>query len=655
MCAPSGRRRASCLLPRQRGANPFSLASLPYPPFVLPSFHGTDIMRPTLPITLAAAVSVALAACTWLNPIPSPGSEPGCLEAEYDDRGNPIIPPGVDTSTTVEVEHGLLQTRHPEFDTSTDEWYSAWMLQDCPTLGGMEPPSDAGENPAAKQDSAAAAMLDSLGPALSTLPPPPLGVSLSPISAVPGPRMCGSVLCHTLVPTGSPFHGADIIYVHGLLVKPTEEVLLGGPAKPAWPTDAADFLSPGGYWRQQAQQYWATHVSELLDSRGAKNRVLFVGWSPLQPLPYAAHTVLAQIAGAMHTGTGVILRDPADPRGQAGFCQPSCVIVSHSTGGLVTDVAMSLAAQPLAAPVPYVGAFNGLGWVPARMRVQVALGVPFSGSQYATAAMALAAGLAPSVSPLCSPGSSLLSGPLANCPNYAPLLNSVVRDLMPAVAQGVWGPLVATTPVHVLTIAGGHEDNKWPAKRVFSAGFDDGVVNMDSGCGRSVPFVGWPTGYAPAAWRRVYDLGISNGRAIRYFSEQKFEPMWSPTQVPRASAACSVWKSPTGMVQPVSQFLTTAVNPFTYYPRHHPFVQTAESHRNGLRDCHEKGAEDALAIANHLPYSLVGSGIANLQEETVRRKPLYKKSPRSLWKRTYHQLQGWSSRCAVDYAYDWVL
>jgi hypothetical protein len=396
-------------------------------------------------------------------------------------------------------------------------------------------------------------------------------------------------------------------------------------------------------------------VSELLDTRGAKNRVLFVGWSPLQPLQYAAHTLLAQVSGAMQTGKGVILRDPADPRGTKGFCQPSCVIVSHSAGGLVTDVAMALAAHPSLAPSSssFATAFQGVSWIPGRMRVHVALGTPFSGSQYASAAIAVGAGLVPPSSPLCGAGAALLSTSPTTCPAFPMLLNSVVRDLSPERVWSTWRPMVAATPVPVLTIAGGHEDRNWPLKRFFAAGFDDGVVNMDSGCGRSVVPSAWPTGYFPSAWRKVFDLGIPKARAIRYFSEQRFEPTWSAIPFSRASAACSPWKSPTGMVQPVQGYAQPPMSPFSFIPNHHPFVQTAESHTTGLKECHERPAEDVLVIANHQAYSWVSTGIAALQEETVKKKPLTKK--RNLWKRTYHQLQGGQGRCAADYAYDWVL
>jgi hypothetical protein len=269
--------------------------------------------------------------------------------------------------------------------------------------------------------------------------------------------------------------------------------------------------------------------------------------------------------------------------------------------------------------------------------------------------MAVAAGLAPPAS-VCRAAMVVLNPQSSSCPNLAPLLNSVLFDLMPVVAQAKWGPLVAITPVHALTIAGGNHDAMWPMKRFFAAGFDDGVVNMDSGCGRATPHLSWPAGYGPYNWLRVYDMGQPKGRAIRFFSEQKFEPWLYGMPSNRASAACSPWKSTTGMVQPVAMYLPTPpLNPYLYHPRHHPFVQTSETHVTGLRDCGEKPAEDELAIDNHQVYwnGLVNGGIANLQEEDVVGKQLFK-SKKWLWKRTYHRLHNWQGRCAADYAYEWV-
>lgn len=609
---------------------------------------GRFTMHPFFKLAVPAALAVALAGCPGFVFTPSlPATD--CEEAQVDDRGNPIFAAGEDTATLAVSEQASLQAQHPGVDVSTDEWYATWLTTDCPSLGGMEPPSDVPDSAGAQ----AAATIQSVAPLLSTLPLSPLALALSPVSVSGLDTVCATGPCAGLLPAGSPFQGADIIYVHGLLIQPTLDAL-GGATKPEWPTDASDFLSPNGYWRKEAEAYWATHVVELLDSRGAKNRVLFVGWSTLQRVEYAAHTMLAQIADAMTTGNGVVVRDPADPRGNDGFCQPSCVLISHSTGGLVSDIAMSLAANPGAAPGPYAAAFQGLAWIPAHVRVQVGLGAPYSGNQYATAAIALAAGLGPPVS-LCPPAMSLLTGPAVVCPSFAPLLHSVLRDLVPEYAQTVWRPVVSATPVPVLTIAGGNHAAYFPVKRLFAAGFDDGVVNMDSGCGRSAPWPRWPTGYSPSAWRRVYDMGLPPSRAVPFFSEQRFEPAWSPTPSPRASAACSPWKSPTGMVQPVAGFSPLPqADPRAYLANHHPFVQTTETHTNGLRDCQEKPAEDVLAIANHQAYAYVNSGVSGLQEETVVGRRLFKKSKKWIWKRTYHRLQGWGGRCAADYAYEWV-
>jgi hypothetical protein len=610
----------------------------------------TFIPRAAVAALLAAAVAVPACTVVQIGPVSD------CVEAPTDERGNPTAFPDGDSTTEVVSMTGNVKTLHPTHDTSTDDWYAGWMAEPdaCPTLGGIIPPAEVADIPGVTDEVELNADLDSLAATLAAIPPPPALPIPAPVPVFRGDSICKLANCTGSLPPG-PFGSRDIIYVHGLDTGPMLDAITGTQL-PAWPADPTAFLPGTGYWRIGAKAYWHTHVKNLLDPRSMTNRVLYVGWSSLQTMEYAAHTVLAQIAGAMNSGAGVVVRDPQDPRGTSGFCIPECIVISHSTGGPVADVALALAHNPGINPNPaFTAAFTNAGYIPAHIRVHVSLGGAFSGSQYATAALALATvGGSPG---LCEPAKLLLGlGSSDPCPDFKPLANSMLRDLHPPAMQQTWGSVIRQTPVPVLTIAGGHEDNHWAIKRFVADGFDDGVITMDSGCGRTAPVLAWPSGYDPSAWRRVYDMGIVAHRARRFFAEQRVEPMLSQVPTPRASAACTKWKSPTGMIQPLAATPLFPLSPDVFYQNHYSFVQAAESHVDGLLDCKERPAEDVLAVRSSFVYSVVNTAIVAIEEEVVRGKKIgTKKKKWWIWKRTYHLLGGWGQDCAADYAYRYVL
>lgn len=607
------------------------------------------IFIPRLAVAALLAAVAVLPACTSLQP--SPVTD--CIEAPTDDRGTLTRLPDGDSTTETVSTTGPVAALHPTYDTSTDTWYAGWEAEPgaCPTLGGIIPPPEVADIPGVDDEVKLNADLDSLSTALTAIPPPPALPIPPPIRALKRDTVCAH--CRDGLPPG-PFGSADIIYVHGLETGPMLDAITGSTL-PAWPANPADFMQGTGYWRVGARAYWHTHVQNLLDTRSMTNRVLYVGWSSLQTMEYAAHTMLAQIARAMSDGEGVFVRNPDDSRGTSGFCSEGCVVISHSTGGPVTDVAMALAHNPALSPNPaFAPAFANAADIPAHIKVHISLGGAFSGSQYATAALALAT-VASANPALCAPAKALLKLSSSDpCPNFTPLANSILRDLHPAAMQSRWGPVIGATPVPVLTIAGGHADNYWPFKRFLADGLDDGVITMDSGCGRISPTMAWPTGYLPNAWRRVYDMGIAASRARRFFADQAIEPLFSGVVQPRAAAACTQWKSPTGMVQPIATTLLFPLSPDLFYPNHYSFVQAAERHEEGLRDCEDRSAEDEIAVHSAFVYTLVNPAIAASEIEVVRGRKIGRKRKWWLWKRTYHLLSGWEQNCAADYAYQYV-
>jgi hypothetical protein len=179
----------------------------------------------------------------------------------------------------------------------------------------------------------------------------------------------------------SPFQGKDIIYVHGLSTE-TLKAVVEGETVPNWGFGLPS-LTYLAYFSARGDQQWDQHIKRFLDSRNASNRYMIAGWSSAQRIEYAANAMLYQIAEAMINGTRVVAK-PADPRGKLGFCANGCVIISHSTGELVTDVAMALADD-----LNYQQNYGPIGFIAPRMATHVSLGGAFVGSKYATLAVGL--------------------------------------------------------------------------------------------------------------------------------------------------------------------------------------------------------------------------------------------------------------------------
>jgi hypothetical protein len=487
----------------------------------------------------------------------------------------------------------------------------------------------------------------------------------------------------------SPFHGKDIIYVHGLFL----DVIIGllkGHEYPAWPDDPLAFRAPFGYWRVQANGYWASHIQNFLYERlnvprpALKNRYMIVGWSAAQSLETDANAILAQIADAMVNGNGVHPTDPSDPRKDPltgkpiGFCVAGCIVISHSTGGALTDVAMAFAADPVYQHQQGTGPIQ---FIPEHVKVHAALAGAISGSQFATAAMVVAFGL--TVDPPVCVVADLFLGldPLTACDNdFSRLQDSVMWDLVPQVMQAQWGSRIKDTPVPVLTVAGASDHLYFPLKFFFQRGFDDGVVTMDSACGRTVSIWEWPSGfksYSPTLNNerdpRLFDLGMTNPlRAVDYFLEQNYEWRFSFLfPILRAAGACAPSKAPWGMIEPIVPYFRI-FGPLKYYSNHYSFLQTGEDHYD-IKDRTDAPRWDTRAVLDPSIYATNPGGIAlglvrdELKTAEVQRRrglpvtfTLFHHTFKWwIWKRTYHVVNGIDGAstdvlAAADYIYDYV-
>ena len=588
-----------------------------------------------------------------------------------------------------DVVDGPVNLLYP-VDTSTDDWYvDNPQLFPCPSIGGTAParndptvegvPDPAAVNAEAEKLAAQLpGFLHFSGPFPAMVPPNYVyPEALLKQTSCEDLRFLREHEEFCIALTNSPFHGKDIIYVHGVEGDVLIDVVLNGTQFPAWPNDP-NFAS---YWQAQAYGYWYDHIQNFLEYRNgvfrnAENRYITVGWSSAQGLETGANAVLNQIADAMVNGNGVNLTDPSDPRQTVGFCVAGCIVISHSTGAPLTDVAMSFAADPVYRQQQGTGP---IGFIPKHMRVHAALGGAISGSQLATTTMVLAYGLSNSGA-MCTIAGLALKLPSGQlCDSFYLLQNSVLWDLVPQVMQTQWSSRINDTPVPVLTVAGAHEELNWPIKYFFERGFDDGYVTMDSACGRTVPVGLWPSGLFSSGLNlvdpRLIDWGmVSAYHPGRYFGEQNYEFLFSAPGadlIPRAAVACAPSKTPWGMLEPIVPYVRI-FNPLVYYHDHYSFLQTGEDHldllyRTDAPRWDSRAVLDASIYTTNvggIALGLVRDALKTAQVQRHRGWPVKFKlfgvqHTWWIWKRTYHLLNGidglsTDQLAAADYVYDYV-
>lgn len=620
--------------------------------------------------------------------------------ARYDRNGNLIVPPGTGPSVPPTDENGNETTGHVSDlygaygDTSLDLWYDKFPCQQ--SLDNGSEPLPPLPDVEAEMAGAGIPSVPSVNQKVNTLGP----IIYNTVANAQVFGTLGKVEARAFTPqapralnSNQPYSGRDIIYIHGLMPETLKDKLTGSnpQAYTRWPQNQGAFAG-NGYWKQAAQFYWSDHISRLY-AAGGKNRHLIVAWPSTQRLDVAVHATLTQIARAMNSGTDVV--NVFNPSDTAGFCQANCVIVSHSTGALVADVAMAMAQKTKTVPA-VANQLGQLGFISDHMKVHVAFQGTFSGSHYATAVQAIALGIGSTdLCPIVSVAFSALTKsnspiPPNLCSNLASLPDSILTDVVPEVAQGVWGPLVHLTPVPVLTVAGGHPSYYSPLKHIFLRGFDDGVLTANSQCANPLPPAIWPSGYLPVPSPlnvKVYDRGTSSVRANRYFIDQMLDKHWAPTSLPPSLAAgtCTPFISPTGMLQPFAGGLDSLQR----YNKHYSFIQSASDHMIGPVGPYSQGGcknrdyritagsypnnEEQRVITNSVVYQadarfagdpqpLVNSSMktAVIEYKKYKRKRILSfnnNNPKYLyiWRRFYHLLEGYECMDEVDYVHQYVV
>ncbi len=538
----------------------------------------------------------------------------------------------------VDSNNGPIAALYPSQDTSLDTWYENDFGCDW-SIGGEVPAAalDAGVDDSLKDLAPGTSVRDLItdlgkveGEILTmAMARPEVPLDLPPVVYCEPAK--DSRTCQYTPPANPPplpggnqaFGGRDIIFVHGFELDPILAKMSVPPnlgASSRWPGNQTEFTASTGYWKQKADAYWKQHITKNLGSvTSPSNRYLTIAWPSTQWLIYGSHAFLTQTARAMNDGSGVVPKSSGGDK--SGFCALGCVIVSHSTGAPLVDVAMTIANNTTL--------FGDLKFIPDHMRAHVAFAGAFAGSGFATPLVAL--GLATvHVGTLCQIGISivnLLGGSLSGCTQFSVVLESVLVDLVPPVMTTLWGPVIGLTPVPTLTVAGGHPSARPVFKWLLHRGFDDGVLTMNSTCANPTTAtllksvfpdnIGWPSGYVAKATVRDIAINTSLGlilppaypltpvviraydmsnaaRGIGFYLDQvgdrylawflnKTSPVNSmPYYV---GAACTPWVAPTGMVQPVAilpsvaLWLTTPETlPLRRYENHYSFLQSTGDH-----------------------------------------------------------------------------
>lgn len=575
-------------------------------------------------------------------------------EAVVDEKGTVILPENLDMDSPpvfeyVDQELGEVSDLYPGADTTLDTWCQKYPCK--PAIGGVVPKEAEEPNldiELAEQgiegvsaadinkqitswekeivDKESKAALKWQGLAAPNYTPPP--------KPYQPPERQGVKYA---------FGGRDIVFVHGLKLEHVFDRIKGKPAaKVNWKQPAgfpASSTNPAfytGYYHNRAALSWSGtgapgmggHIAEFLRSKGYRNRFLIVSYNCSERLDVAARAILAQIGDAMVYGTGVV--DPMNPKGPPprNFGTPSFVVISHSTGGLVTDVAMTAARQ-----IPNLKA----AYIPKYCKAHIAVQGAHRGSRLATAAIVLSgytAVVAPSwLWPLVRQIFVQMNDPPSTVPlspfGFKTFASSVLVDLVPSVAQLKWGKYVHDVPVSTLTVVGGHPTFLQPLKFILQPGFDDGVVNINSQVANPNNVLLWPSGFRTDAAGLIqnFDMGVfglgpnfqvtanvggslvnfsvnisntslnSPARAAGYYINQKFDRISSPGNVigfPQPfffAAGATPYISPTGMLQTIaaeygsgSGIHPLSANPLNRNPNIFSFLQSASDHFKGTHD-----------------------------------------------------------------------
>lgn len=591
-----------------------------------------------------------------------------CAEVQVDNNGAPVTPDGygvglAGNACQPEVEedeysNGSLVDLYNY--NGTFQMYETLNQEDCTTIGGTLPDeiinyncSDSlkAYNTGVDCDSLETLINSEIKNFQDTVFVP---VPIQPLSNIS--NECANLQKNS----NTAFNGRDIIFIHGLQLKHLiDKGLLDPRAIKNWPLNKSEFYS-GGYYKQVAEDNWKPHIDQFIKNHGLSNRYFIASYNCSERADIALYNVMLQIREAMENGTDVVVPDKNDSRGKRCFGK-SFVIVSHSTGGLIGDLVLSISNESKTNMVTQA-LYGNVGFIADRCKGHVAMHGAMGGSNLAK--IVVASGL-----------------PI--------VMHSILVDLTPTYTYTRWALNLNKVPVPVFTVSGGH-----PAAQLGAAigviaplvgpltgsiipqilpGIDDGVVNMESGSGRNQPPNTHISQFVTLFPVKAFDMGIKRDRAISFFIDQI-----------RINNTFSISSSPyltqNGMVEP--KLSVSLMHP--QFSNHFTFIQSPSEHLQPANvsyysTCNYKNTiigsvnnEEVLVTNENALYTsgLINPTIISEMEETIRdkhvsypwMKVVWRKGiPRPtvywkkfyIWKRTYHMLRD-NCMYDMDYAYKYL-
>lgn len=591
-----------------------------------------------------------------------------------------------------EVDLGAVSQVYGAYDTATAEWYDEAAEQglfDCMSLGdgdeeAVNPPKGESDDELAELD----AQWTSVGEDFARielqpyLPDPDTLPERRRDPIVP-PVPLGCSMEQTLDPS-LPFGGRHIVYVHGLITKHLFENYSVNPLfQEKWPQDATAYFGDGVF-RAGAKAYWSEHIRQGLgDVDTPSNSYMTVGYSTNERLGTGIHAVLSQINEAMSQVAGKegSIASVKDAAANTCFGANGIVLISHSTGALLTSSMLGIAART-ETRASARNSWGDLSFLNRAADAHLSFNGALKGSPIAKAgAVAMALGSATAVDMFREWTGIGANGQIAGGTNWH---DTVLMDLLPEVASTYWTSVYSDASVPTLTIGGDLPGSSTEARTLFGQllirGMDDGVLSASSQFARNSAL----SAFVAQNPLKLYDLGREPLKALAMVRQSR---RWQPAGLRGYLATPHL--APSGMVQSASVG-SVFHNPGNTAPNHFPIMQVTSDHY-GSTSPGEHGSgpkfyantkygipnyEESVVVFDQEVYdrSLLSSDYQDLNHLYRKKRSIGFHYPSSIsisswfkisiewsyfekiiWQRHYHLAQGHESQNAIDYAYRYIL
>ncbi|MDB2439522.1 hypothetical protein N9W89_12475 [Hellea sp.] len=537
--------------------------------------------------------------------------------------------------------------------------------------------------------------------------PAPRPVPTPPANASAGPA------CEANLDPSLPYGGRDIVYVHGLITPHLlDSYSLNQKFAGKWFDQPEDFYSGGAYdkWIKggsaDGRGYWNNHiVQQLGDLENPTNGYLIVNYATTERLNVGMHAVATQIADARdgnnrgyinsQRDADAIIQTGQNPEEVNCFGQNGIVIVSHSTGGLLTSAMLAtseMSRGPVLDPRTILARAiyrSDLGWLSDLTALHVSIdgaqvGSPLAPAGIKTMLLTTPANTPISVFQMFNDGSGLQ-------PAINPF-SSILVDLTPAYASTHWVPLYRFASVPTVNLigstpglaAGDRASFDHVVGQLLARGFDDGVNPTISQQAIQLPHHEAPFYRSTLRIGSRWDFGTPIPKA---WSMARQGSRTSPLGFPRYFVHPAL--APSGMIQSRGVAQLPSNNRFA--ANHYPLIQSTSSHYDPgtkMIDPAEKDYAQVWFDINNweetgviLHDDLINLGIvepdflADLQRQTRRQLVIPIPYPCGItfnawsqfsidwcqfelviWRRNYLLLNdGGQSQSDLDYVYNYVL